>query len=83
MVKDGKIGIAMDFSNSSKNTLKWAIDNLADKGDTLFIIHISHNALDESRDKFWFLFNLFNFLCNYQYFASSCTYGVLESCSFY
>ncbi|KAL5541538.1 hypothetical protein UlMin_009248 [Ulmus minor] len=38
----------MDFSNNNKNALKWAIDNLADKGDTLFIIHISHNTINES-----------------------------------
>ncbi|CAI0427379.1 unnamed protein product [Linum tenue] len=53
MGKDKTIGVAMDFSTNSKNALKWALDNLADRGDTIYIIHVHSNELPEGRNELW------------------------------
>ncbi|XP_042957895.1 universal stress protein PHOS32-like [Carya illinoinensis] len=53
MAKDRNIAVALDFSKGSKLALKWAIDNLLDKGDTLYVINVKHSQGDESRNLLW------------------------------
>ncbi|KAK7390464.1 hypothetical protein VNO78_25770 [Psophocarpus tetragonolobus] len=53
MAKDRTIGVALDFSKSSKYALKWALENLADKGDTIYVLHINHSSKAESQHLLW------------------------------
>ena len=48
-----RIGVAMDFSASSKKALRWAADNLLRKGDTLVLLHIHHHGRDEAKHVLW------------------------------
>ncbi|MQM14147.1 hypothetical protein Taro_047068 [Colocasia esculenta] len=50
---DRKIGVALDYSKSSKNALQWAIDNLLDKDETLFVLVVLPDKGAESRGSLW------------------------------
>lgn len=70
MGKGKTIGVAVDFSKSSKEALKWTVENLAEKGDIVYLIHIKTHTLSESRDQLWaktgsrkFLYYQCNLIC--------------------
>jgi hypothetical protein len=48
-----RIGVAMDFSASSKKALRWAADNLVRKGDTLVLLHVRHHGREEGKNALW------------------------------
>ncbi|URD93979.1 Universal stress protein family [Musa troglodytarum] len=50
---DRKIGVALDFSKSSKAALGWALGNLLRKGDTLLLLHIVPTTDDEAKHLLW------------------------------
>lgn len=47
------IGVAVDYSITSKAALRWAIDNLVDKGDRLAIIHVHKDKSQPAQKKLW------------------------------
>ncbi|MQM23026.1 hypothetical protein Taro_056087 [Colocasia esculenta] len=50
---DRVIGVGMDYSPMSKSAVKWAVDNLADAGDRIVLIHVHSGKSDHSQKKLW------------------------------
>ncbi|EES18332.1 hypothetical protein BDA96_09G167400 [Sorghum bicolor] len=48
-----RIGVAMDYSESAKKALDWAIDNLLHHGDTLVVLHVLHHSGEETKHALW------------------------------
>lgn len=48
------VGIAMDYSATSKLALKWAINNLIEAGDLIIIIHVLSSKDDHPTNKLLF-----------------------------
>ncbi|CAN8240338.1 unnamed protein product [Cochlearia groenlandica] len=47
--RSGKVAVAIDKDKGSQNALKWTIENLASRGQTIFLIHVlskSHSSSD-------------------------------------
>eukprot|EP00252_Welwitschia_mirabilis_P007531 TRINITY_DN1896_c0_g1_i1.p1 TRINITY_DN1896_c0_g1~~TRINITY_DN1896_c0_g1_i1.p1 ORF type:complete len:164 (+),score=27.09 TRINITY_DN1896_c0_g1_i1:102-593(+) len=53
MAGDRVVGVAVDFSPSSKYALKWALDNLADRKDRIIIIHVHHTKAEAGKTQLW------------------------------
>lgn len=51
---DRFVGVAVDFSACSKKALKWAIDNIIRKGDTLILVTVRPEGhYEESEMQLW------------------------------
>ncbi|KAM3410826.1 hypothetical protein ACQJBY_002820 [Aegilops geniculata] len=48
-----KIGVAMDYSASSKRALEWAVRNLLRRGDTVVVLHVQRHGGEEAKHTVW------------------------------
>ncbi|KAL5230718.1 hypothetical protein ABZP36_029494 [Zizania latifolia] len=50
---DRRIGVALDYSASSKRALDWAVSNLLRRGDTIVVVHVLHHGGEEAKHALW------------------------------
>ena len=48
-----RIGVAMDYSASSKRALEWAVRNLLRRGDTVVVLHVQRHGGEEAKHAVW------------------------------
>ncbi|KAI4307696.1 hypothetical protein L6164_030855 [Bauhinia variegata] len=51
MAKARTVGVAVDFSPTSKLALRWAVDNLINEGDRIILINVQPPSSDHTRKK--------------------------------
>jgi nucleotide-binding universal stress UspA family protein len=51
--KQRTIGVAMDYSPSSKAATKWVVRNLVKAGDRIILIHVLPKGADASHKGLW------------------------------
>lgn len=49
------VAVAIDKDKSSQNALKWALENLLSRGQTVVLIHVLQKAASHGRGFFLFL----------------------------
>ncbi|KAK1263367.1 hypothetical protein QJS04_geneDACA017508 [Acorus gramineus] len=47
------VGIGMDYSPTSKQAVRWVVDNLVDGGDRIVLIHVQSSKSDHAKKKLW------------------------------
>uniref|UniRef100_A0A453PP82 UspA domain-containing protein n=1 Tax=Aegilops tauschii subsp. strangulata TaxID=200361 RepID=A0A453PP82_AEGTS len=47
------IGLAMDYSPSSKAAMRWVVENLVKAGDRIILIHVLPKGADASHKGLW------------------------------
>ena len=48
-----RIGVAMDYSASSKRALEWAVRNLLRRGDTVVVLHVQRHGGEDAKHAVW------------------------------
>lgn len=77
---NGLVAIAIDKDKGSQNALKWTIENVVTKGQTVILVHVVHKTPSYHSSKFYILIVLVHPYCSCKS-SSSCvikTFGSLQ-----
>ncbi|XP_020576270.1 universal stress protein PHOS34 isoform X2 [Phalaenopsis equestris] len=48
-----RVGVAIDFSATSRAAVRWAVENLVEDGDTIIAIHVQSSKAETAQKKLW------------------------------